>query len=172
MPHRDETDGLFVRPVEAADRGVWRAMWEDYVSAVGVDPRTVSTARTWARLNDPDIGVIGWVGGRAAGAAGAPGAAEGFVHCVIHANTFGERPVCYLEDLYVAPPARGSGLAGRLIDTVVDAARVQGWQRVYWHTMEDNYRARGLYDRYAQRTGFVRYDIAIGTGWKPLRSRL
>ena len=36
-----------------------------------------------------------------------------------------------------------------------------GWRRVYWHTHEDNYRARILYDRLAPRTDYVRYDIDL-----------
>lgn len=34
-----------------------------------------------------------------------------------------------------------------------------GWLRLYWHTRENNYRARGLYDKYTPHSGFVRYVI-------------
>jgi hypothetical protein len=37
--------------------------------------------------------------------------------------------------------------------------RRQNWSRLYWNTKENNYRARGLYDKYAPHSGFVRYVI-------------
>jgi hypothetical protein len=30
---------------------------------------------------------------------------------------------------------------------------------VYWNTKENNYRARGLYDKFARADGFVRYVV-------------
>jgi hypothetical protein len=36
-------------------------------------------------------------------------------------------------------------------------ARVAGASRVYWLTKEDNAAARKLYDRVAERSGFIQY---------------
>jgi hypothetical protein len=46
-----------------------------------------------------------------------------------------------------------------MIDWLLEEARRQEWARVYWHTRENNYRARGLYDQYAAHSGFVRYVV-------------
>ena len=35
----------------------------------------------------------------------------------------------------------------------------QGWSRLYWNTKENNYRARGLYDKYTPHSGFLRYVV-------------
>ena len=35
---------------------------------------------------------------------------------------------------------------------------------VRWITAEDNYRARGLYDKVAQRTSWLTYDMAPADG--------
>lgn len=147
--------GLWIRGIEAADEAAWRPLWEGYVRAVGADPARVATAATWRRLIDPAGEVFGWIGGRG------DGPAQGFVHCLLHANTFSDRPVCYLEDLYAAPGSRGSGLAAALIATVREAGAAAGWRRVYWHTTETNYRARGLYDRFVARSPYIRYDIDL-----------
>ena len=53
----------------------------------------------------------------------------------------------------------------QLIDWLVAEMTGQGWSRLYWHTRENNYRARGLYDKYTPHSGFLRYVInnpAIG----------
>jgi GNAT superfamily N-acetyltransferase len=68
------------------------------------------------------------------------------------------RPVCYLEDLFVATAARGEGAGRALIETLVTLGK-EGWRRVYWHTHDNNERARTLYDQLANQTDYVRYDI-------------
>ena len=37
--------------------------------------------------------------------------------------------------------------------------RAQGWCRLYWHTRHNNYRARGLYDKFTKQNDFVRYTV-------------
>jgi RimJ/RimL family protein N-acetyltransferase len=43
------------------------------------------------------------------------------------------------------------------VDRVSEEARARGAQRVYWQTHEDNLQARRLYDRIAERSGFIIY---------------
>ena len=46
-----------------------------------------------------------------------------------------------------------------LIDWLVEEMKLQGWSRLYWNTKENNYRARGLYDKYTPHSGFLRYVV-------------
>jgi hypothetical protein len=46
-----------------------------------------------------------------------------------------------------------------LIDWLMAESKTRGWSRLYWHTKETNYRARGLYDKYTRHSGFLRYVI-------------
>jgi len=69
--------------------------------------------------------------------------------------------VCYLQDLFVAPDARGQGVAAALIEELAQRARAAGADRFHWLTNESNARARALYDRVAQYRGFIRYDHAM-----------
>ncbi len=84
----------------------------------------------------------------------------GIAHYLFHASAWAER-VCYLQDLFVAPEARGKGAARALIEAVADAAREGGAARYYWLTQEHNATARALYDRVARFRGFIRYDYPI-----------
>jgi GNAT superfamily N-acetyltransferase len=61
--------------------------------------------------------------------------------------------------LFVAPEARGSGAAQALIDAVAEAGRSRGWTVLRWITADDNYRARSAYDRIADRTKWITYEI-------------
>jgi ribosomal protein S18 acetylase RimI-like enzyme len=67
--------------------------------------------------------------------------------------------VCYLEDIFVAPEARGRGAGRALIEKLVALGKEEGWRRIYWHTHEGNDRARRLYDSIVERTDYIRYDI-------------
>jgi GNAT superfamily N-acetyltransferase len=64
-------------------------------------------------------------------AEGPDGALLGFGHCVLHQGTWAKTPLCYLEDLFAAPAARGQGVGRALIEAVYSRAQAQGWDRVY-----------------------------------------
>jgi GNAT superfamily N-acetyltransferase len=52
-----------------------------------------------------------------------------------------------MNDLYIAPQARGSGLADRLIGTCVERCAQRGAARLEWMTGPENLRAQAVYDR-------------------------
>jgi GNAT superfamily N-acetyltransferase len=66
-------------------------------------------------------------------------------------------PVCYLQDLFTSEEARGEGVGRALINGVYDRAREAGSTRVYWQTQETNIVAQKLYDKVAERSGFIVY---------------
>jgi GNAT superfamily N-acetyltransferase len=80
---------------------------------------------------------------------------------VIHPGSWTLQPICYLEDLFVDPQARGRGIGRALIDDLVALARARGWSRLYWHTKASNETARRLYDRYVAADDFVRYRLFL-----------
>lgn len=55
--------------------------------------------------------------------------------------------MCYVEDLFVSPEARGKSLGELLIKSVVKQAEEHDWRDVYWQTQHDNNVARGLYNK-------------------------
>ena len=143
---------LEVRTVRADDERAWRALWDGYCSFYETEVPSEVTAATWRRLLEPGEPMEGLVAEDA-------GEVVGFVNYVLHPSTWGMGDTCYLEDLFVSPAARGSGAGRALIEAVLEAARSRGWDKVYWHTREDNARARGLYDSFAPADDFVRYVV-------------
>ena len=81
----------------------------------------------------------------------------GMVHWIFHRSNWTIGDYCYLQDLFVAPGVRGGGVGRALIESVYEAARRAGSPRVYWLTHESNAEAITLYDRVADRSGFVQY---------------
>jgi GNAT superfamily N-acetyltransferase len=77
-------------------------------------------------------------------------------HFLLHASTT-SADLCYLQDLFTAPEARGKGVARALIAEVGHWAR--GCARAYWHTHSRNETAHRLYDQVAENRGFIQYLI-------------
>ena len=140
-----------------ADRERWGELWTGYLTFYGVSLPPATTETTWARILTEGGEILG-LGARLGGP---DGPLAGFVHYLYHRNTWTPGEVCYLEDLYVDPAARGLGRGRRLIEAVAAAAQEHGCFRLYWLTQESNTTARRLYDRVAISTGFIRYDYPL-----------
>jgi GNAT superfamily N-acetyltransferase len=62
-------------------------------------------------------------------------------------STLSASRVGLMNDLFVAPEARGSGAAEALIERCRAACRERGAARLTWQTAKDNARAQAVYDR-------------------------
>ena len=87
--------------------------------------------------------------------------AIGLVHHIQHRSCWTVGDYCYLQDLFVDPAARGNGVGRKLIEHVYAAGAAQGCSRVYWLTHESNVEAMLLYNRIAERSGFVQYRKSL-----------
>ncbi|MGF1551166.1 MAG: GNAT family N-acetyltransferase [Paracoccaceae bacterium] len=141
-----------VRPLAPEDRAAWGALWHDYLAfyATSVDGSVYDVA--FERLLS---GRPGEFRGLIALADGRP---VGLTHFLFHRHGWRIEPVVYLQDLYVAPEARGTGLGRALIEAVYAEADAAGSPSVYWLTQEGNATARRLYDRLARATDFIKYQ--------------
>jgi len=143
-----------VRDVARTDYDAWLPLWLGYNAFYGRAGTTALpgriTATTWSRFFDPHEPVHALV-------AEADGQLLGLAHYLFHRSTIRVEPSCYLQDLFTVPAARGRGLGRALIETVYQRARAAGSQRVYWQTHEGNATAMALYDKLAERSGFVVY---------------
>lgn len=139
-----------VRPLRSQDREAWRPLWEGYnLFYERVLPGEI-TETSWRRFLDPEEPMF-------AAVAEVDGKVAGLVHYLYHRTTTGIENVCYLQDLFTAPEARGKGVGRALIEYVYAEAAKAGLSRVYWQTHETN-PARKLYDRVATVTPFRRYS--------------
>ena len=141
-----------IRRIEARDEQRWRELWDGYCRFYEREPAPAINDHTWKRLRDAASPVHGIVAEEA-------GRVIGIANYIIHENTSTLTPVCYLQDLFVDPTLRAGGVGKQLIDWLVAEMKAQGWSRRYWNTKENNYRARGLYDKYTPHSGFLRYVV-------------
>jgi len=139
-----------VHPLGQDERAAWEPLWHGYLAFYQATLPPEQTDLTWARLHDPaePMHLLG---------AYVDGTLQGIVHYLFHRSTWTEGNYCYLQDLFVAEGGRKHGLGGALIEAVYRRAREKGASRVYWLTHESNATARSLYDKVADRPGFIQY---------------
>lgn len=139
-----------LRPLALADRAAWEPLWAAYLAFYETSVPPETTELTWRRFHDPaePMHALGaFVDGRLGG----------IVHYLYHRSTWTDGPYCYLQDLFTEEAMRGRGVGRALIEAVYARARAAGASRVYWLTQESNATARLLYDRVAERSGFIQY---------------
>ena len=142
---------ITVRGIRAEDEAAWRRLWRGYLDFYETELPEAVYATSFARLTDPEVrdyhGLLALAGGEPVGLA----------HYIFHRHGWQIEDVCYLQDLYVAPEARGTGAGRALIEAVYAAADAAGRPNVYWLTQTSNATARKLYDRLATVTPFIKY---------------
>jgi GNAT superfamily N-acetyltransferase len=94
---------------------------------------------------------------------GAGGRAVGFATIFWTWSTNSAARVGTMNDLFVAPEARGGGAADALIRACVERCRERGAVRLEWQTATDNRRAQVVYDRVGgRREQWVDYWLPAG----------
>ena len=144
---------FLVRPPGPADQVRWRQLYADYAAFYQVQQTEQASDQVWQWINDPGHEVNALLTQDGAGE----------VVALAHYRTFA-RPLtastgCFLDDLYVAEPFRGTGAVDALLEELRNLARQRGWSVVRWITAEDNARARAKYDQLATRTTWITYDM-------------
>lgn len=139
-----------IRPVTPADHAAWLPLWQGYLGFYQTELPAATSALTWQRFLDPSEpthAALAWRDGQALG----------LVQWIFHRSNWLVEHSCYLQDLFVAEGRRGDGIGRQLIEHVYTEARAAGAARVHWLTQQTNADAMQLYERIAERSGFVQY---------------
>ena len=143
-----------IRAVQQRDFSNWKLLWDGYNAFYGREGKTALsetiTKTTWSRFFDCYEPMNSLV---------AEHSEEllGLAHFLFHRSTISLEPTCYLQDLFTREDARGKGVGRALIEEVFRYAKSAGASRVYWQTQETNANAMKLYDKVAEKSGFLVY---------------
>ncbi|MFC5526726.1 GNAT family N-acetyltransferase [Rhodanobacter ginsengisoli] len=145
---------IAIREILESDHAQWLQLWAGYNAFYGRSGAsalpTAVVETTWQRFFDPSEPVHALV-------AECRGQLVGLAHYLYHRSTIQIQPTCYMQDLYTAEQSRGLGVGRKLLQAVYDRALAAGAPRVYWQTHETNSTAIQLYDKVAERSGFIVY---------------
>ena len=103
------------RPIESSDETAWRKLWRGYLEFYETTLDDEIYRTSFARLIDPAVtdyhGLL----------ALRDDAPVGLVHYIFHRHGWQIEEVCYLQDRYVAPEARGTGAATLIFASMMPA---------------------------------------------------
>jgi GNAT superfamily N-acetyltransferase len=141
---------ITIRPLVPADHDAWEPLWKGYLTFYKTSLPPEQFDLTWSRFHDPaePMHALGAFDGETM---------LGIVHYIYHRTCWTPGPTCYLQDLFTVDAARGKGVGRALIEAVYVAAKIAGASRVYWQTHETNATAMVLYNKVAERSGFIVY---------------
>jgi GNAT superfamily N-acetyltransferase len=148
------TMNINIRPLVPNDYEQWLPLWKGYQTFYKTVIADDVTSLTWARFHDSKepMHVLGAFEGDTL---------LGITHYIFHRTCWTAAPTCYLQDLFTANAARGKGIGRALIEAVHAAAAKLGCARIYWQTHETNAEAMVLYNKVAERSGFLVYRKSI-----------
>ncbi len=149
-----QAEGYRFRAPIAADFESWLALYQKYAVDVKTTVDRDIARIVWAWFIDPHHPA------KCVLVAGEE-AVVGFAHFRSFPRTLNGNEAGYIDDLYVSPDHRGSGLARAVIEHVADIGARRRWSHLRWVVFEDNERARGLYDQIAERSDLLTYIMPI-----------
>ncbi|SPL71729.1 GNAT family N-acetyltransferase [Acinetobacter stercoris] len=132
----------------------WHPLWQSYLTFYKSSLSEEQISLSWKRITNPaQKDMFGF-------AIKINENIVGFVHLISHMSMWTEKPYCYLQDLFIDENYRNQGLACKLIEHTYQVCK-GGFDRVYWLTQADNHTAQLLYDRIADKTGFIQYKHSL-----------
>lgn len=152
------SNNFLIRDVQPGDFARWKPLWDGYNSFYGREEETALpdaiTTMTWSRFFDGYEPMHALVAEHS-------GSLLGLAHFLFHRSTISLESTCYLQDLFTHEAARGKGVGRALIEEVYRHAKDAGCHKVYWQTHETNATAMKLYNKVADKSGFLVYRKSL-----------
>jgi len=147
-----KTKSFEIRELSEGDFFNWKILWNEYLKFYQTSVEDLVYETTFKRLIS-----IHHLSQNALVAA-QDNELVGLVHYIYHPHNWKVVDVCYLQDLFVLPTIRGTGVGRALIESVYLASDKNKTSTVYWLTQDSNKQARKLYDNIASVTSFIKYN--------------
>ena len=141
--------------LEDSDRSEWQRLYRAYAEFYRTPMPAETLELVWSWLHDESHESNALVARDAQ-------SLVGLAHFREFARPLAGTKGLFLDDLFVDPDARGAGIGQSLLTAISEEAQSRGCPIVRWITADDNYSARSLYDRMAERTMWVTYDMNSG----------
>ncbi len=143
-----------IRPLNQSDRAHWERLYQGYAKFYNVPMESQTLDTVWEWIHDQANPFYGFI------AQSESGEAVGLMHCRAMASPLRGAMVGFLDDLFIDPTHRGSGMAQDMYKALAVFGKEQGWPFFRWITADNNYRGRGSYDKIADKTHWVTYQMA------------
>jgi GNAT superfamily N-acetyltransferase len=145
---------LKIRDLEPEDKARWLELWRGYLRFYEQELSEEQTELSWQRLLHAKDGLHGVV-------AELDRQLVGLAHYFWTPSTWKENRDLYLEDLFVSPSVRGGGVGKSLLEALVSICLEAGGSKVHWQTHHTNKTAMALYQKLAEQSEFLVFEIKL-----------
>jgi GNAT superfamily N-acetyltransferase len=133
----------------------WYPLFVEYAASAGLQITDEQVMRVWTALQAP--------GAHAAVAHDETGAVVGFVHAVPFQRLLQGDEGLLIEDLFVAPASRNSGVATALVEHLRSTAENEHRTQLRWAAQVDDAAAKALQEKFADAAGgWVLQTLPVG----------
>jgi len=144
-----------ISKLDEADKEQWEKLYHEYANFYNMPMNETILATVWSWIFDTKNPFFALI------AKDKNGEILGFAHCREMPSPLRGAVVGFLDDLYVRPEARGSGCVQALYEGLNDIGKEMEWPFIRWITAENNYRGRASYDKIADKTHWLTYQMPI-----------
>lgn len=144
---------ISVESPEHDDKTAWENLYYGYADFYQVPMDQTILDTVWQWIHDPQYPFYALV-------------ARHPVNDLVGLMHFREMPsplrgkhVGFLDDLFVTPDHRGEGVVDALFTELQQQCKSKEWPLIRWITADNNYRGRAVYDKLADKTHWVTYQM-------------
>nr|ADI22983.1 histone acetyltransferase HPA2 and related acetyltransferases [uncultured nuHF2 cluster bacterium HF0500_39O04] len=148
----DKDNPMKIRQLDVGDFDGWLKLYEFYAQHYKIELFPDGIKTTWEWLMDENHPTKGMVVGH-------DNELIGLAHYRAMPSPLRGENIGFIDDIVVAPSARGMGAAEQLINAVKDEGQKSGWKIIRWITRDNNYRARAVYDKVSEKSDWNVYEM-------------
>ena len=146
---------IVVSKLSLKDKDGWESLYYGYADfyQVPMNQEILDTVWSWIfDKNNPFYALI---------AIDDSGNYLGLMHYRAMPSPLRGKLVGFLDDLFIKPESRGAGVVDVMYKALNASALNKGWPFVRWITAENNYRGRSVYDKLADKTQWITYQMPV-----------
>jgi len=146
---------ISVRKAKQSDYEGWSGLYDGYARFYKVGMNDQIKQQLWNWIHDPEYVVECLL------AVSDDDTPCGLAHVRAMPSPLRGAEIGFLDDMFIDPEMRGSGVSKKLFEALRQHGKDKGWPIIRWITADDNYRARGLYDQVAMKTMWNTYQMDV-----------
>ena len=141
-----------IREIRLDDKKEWELLYRGYADfyKVEMNDKILKTVWEWIHDKNHDVSALAYE---------QDNKIIGIAHYRKMPSPLRGKYIGFLDDLYVHPDHRGSGVVQSLFKELKSLADKKDWPYVRWITASDNHRARAVYDKISGTIDFVTYQM-------------
>lgn len=144
---------IHVSSLMPEDKLQWQQLYQGYANFYNVEINQQILDTIWQWVEDPQQPFFALV------AKNQDDQIIGLMHSRAMPSPLRGTMVGFVDDIFVSPDHRGNGVVDAMFSALEQQAKQQGWPLVRWITADNNYRGRGAYEKVAERTHWITYQM-------------